>query len=100
MAGSTRLAMKVKKQISRQSCTICLEYLGKDSISICCGVKCHSKCLQSWIRITRKCPICKEPIEKDDCDDEDYVEVEKSLKENVDRIIKHERKTHNSTREP
>ena len=83
----TRLSAKIENEITKSRCTICLEYV-RTPVTVCCNLKFHKKCLRAWCRISRKCPVCKKIVEKDDCEDEDYVEVEKSMENNINRYIK------------
>ena len=85
----TRYRKKIQNKILSRKCTICLAFISpKDKVSICCGVKCHKKCLHKWLKISPNCPICKCRIEKNDATDIDWEEnMEKNMLEDINKII-------------
>jgi hypothetical protein len=46
-------------------CSICLEYLFNNIKLLKCGHNFHTKCLQSWLDVSKihNCPICRNKIE-------------------------------------
>jgi len=53
--------IKNKKEVD---CTICLEKIEKNTeiFNIKCDHKFHSKCLDSWLKLNNKCPLCRKKI--------------------------------------
>ena len=36
-----------------------------------CGHKFHSECLKRWVRNNPSCPACREPVEREEDEEED-----------------------------
>jgi len=41
-------------------CSICLEPIKKDKVKTYCNHRFHKKCLNSWKKISKSCPMCRE----------------------------------------
>jgi hypothetical protein len=47
------------------TCTICLDNIGKKSCELTCKHSFHPICALKWFQINGSCPLCREPVEKD-----------------------------------
>ena len=56
--------LKEKKILEEANCSICLEKIEKNTkiLKINCKHKFHTKCLDSWLKINNKCPLCRKKI--------------------------------------
>ena len=64
--------VKTNKKIISENCVICLEKLinEKDNNSnistLQCGHQYHTKCIKEWMLKNKKCPLCRDLIDKSD----------------------------------
>jgi hypothetical protein len=78
-----------------ERCYICLEKLNDECDKLKCGCfnRCHTICLDAWITVQNKCPICKQKIIEmqtptknynfnDNDNEEDNFELELELDDN------------------
>ncbi len=50
------------------TCRVCLEDFEQDSIvkHLPCDHGYHEECIDSWLRLSRLCPVCRHPVDEDD----------------------------------
>jgi len=51
-------------------CSICLEFINSH-YQLPCGHIFHEKCIKIWKK--NKCPLCRTKINKDKCEEEEYL---------------------------
>ena len=45
-----------------EECTICYDFLDKNSVKLECGHSLHKTCLTKWLNESMTCPTCRHPI--------------------------------------
>lgn len=53
----------VSNSEENSKCTICLDDLGKEVCSLDCKHYYHKDCIESWLKTSGNCPICKKRVD-------------------------------------
>ena len=61
---NSHAAFKYEEPTEPQNCAICIDKLkgGQMVKSLACTHKFHSKCINDWLKVKLKCPLCKNPV--------------------------------------
>jgi hypothetical protein len=53
------------KQLEKEECIICLDDVEIEWRDLECHHRYHKKCIEDWIIVRAKCPMCMKPIKND-----------------------------------
>ncbi|CAH0559368.1 unnamed protein product [Brassicogethes aeneus] len=48
-----------RRRRKNKNCSICLDFLARDFKNLPCGHVFHTRCIESWFRNKRNCPVCR-----------------------------------------
>ena len=48
--------------IEQEECIICLDSIEKEWRTLACNHHYHKKCIERWMRVSERCPICMRNI--------------------------------------